>query len=109
MRLDLATGRRIALAALVIGVLLAAALAVVREDGAPDGAPSAVSTGEIPPKLIDPLRASLAHCAAAGEAALSDEACLAAWTEHRRRFLGLPPAMEETRDRARTADQEAGR
>ncbi len=37
----------------------------------------------------DPLQARLLQCQQAGEAGGSDPACLAAWAENRRRFLGL--------------------
>lgn len=37
---------------------------------------------------VDPLRAELTRCQALGEAGARDAACLAAWAESRRRFLG---------------------
>lgn len=37
----------------------------------------------------DPLQAELARCTGMGEAATRDAACLKAWAENRRRFLGL--------------------
>jgi conjugative transfer region protein TrbK len=37
----------------------------------------------------DPLRDTLARCQGLGEAATSNNDCLAAWAENRRRFLGL--------------------
>lgn len=39
----------------------------------------------------DPLGAMLRDCAAMGEQALEVPACLAAWAEKRRRFLGARP------------------
>lgn len=36
----------------------------------------------------DPLMAQIIRCSALGEPALREQACLDAWTEHRRRFLG---------------------
>lgn len=39
----------------------------------------------------DPLDAMLRDCAAMGEQALEVPACLAAWAEKRRRFLGAKP------------------
>jgi conjugative transfer region protein TrbK len=38
----------------------------------------------------DPLPAQLKACNAMGELALSSPECRAAWTEQRRRFLGVP-------------------
>lgn len=38
----------------------------------------------------NPLRAELARCGAMGEAGGRDPACLRAWAENRRRFLGQP-------------------
>lgn len=37
----------------------------------------------------DPLQAELARCTGLGQAATRDAACLKAWAENRRRFLGL--------------------
>lgn len=36
----------------------------------------------------DPLQAELTRCKGMGEAATRDPACLSAWAENRRRFLG---------------------
>lgn len=38
----------------------------------------------------DPLDAELARCSGIGEAGSRDPACLKAWVENRRRFLGQP-------------------
>jgi conjugative transfer region protein TrbK len=43
----------------------------------------------------DPLPAQLRACAAMGELALSSPDCRAAWTEKRRRFLGVDPEASE--------------
>lgn len=47
------------------------------------------------PLQSDPLRARLAACRTAGEAAASDRDCLAAWEANRRRFLGERQARRE--------------
>ena len=45
----------------------------------------------------NPLDAELTRCSAIGEAATRDPACLNAWAESRRRFLGQPtPATART-------------
>lgn len=54
-------------------------------------APVAAPPAPSPAKPVDPLRAELTRCQALGEAGAGDAACLAAWGESRRRFLG-PPA-----------------
>ena len=36
---------------------------------------------------VDPLAAEFRRCNSLGEAALADDACVAAWAEHRRRFF----------------------
>lgn len=36
---------------------------------------------------LDPLAAEFRRCNGLGEAALADDACAAAWAEHRRRFF----------------------
>lgn len=43
-----------------------------------------------PAKAADPLNAELLRCQALGEAGAGDPACLEAWAESRRRFLGHP-------------------
>ena len=44
----------------------------------------------VEPAAVDPLRAELSRCQRLGQAGASDPACLAAWDENRRRFLGQP-------------------
>jgi conjugative transfer region protein TrbK len=51
-------------------------------------APGEPVLGEPIPASADPLRAALRRCSAMGEAGGSDDACLRAWAENRRRFLG---------------------
>jgi len=64
----------------------------------------------------DPLQVRLLRCQQAGEAAGSDRDCLAAWSESRRRFLGLgrarpaeptPPSPEPINAAAGIADAPA--
>lgn len=43
----------------------------------------------------DGLSAELARCQALGAAGATDEACLAAWADSRRRFFGLEPRQAE--------------
>ncbi|WP_421934298.1 putative entry exclusion protein TrbK-alt [Phenylobacterium sp.] len=56
-------------------------------------APALAPTPPRPAAAADPLRAALVRCQALGEAGASDAACLTAWAESRRRFLGAasPP------------------
>ena len=42
----------------------------------------------------EPLRGELQRCQSLGDAALHDSACLNAWAENRRRFLGNPYPSE---------------
>ncbi|MBI1220782.1 MAG: putative entry exclusion protein TrbK-alt [Rhodobacteraceae bacterium] len=72
----------------IVFVAIAITVAVVdatRKDEAPPDfamrAPTAVPT-------VDPLQAELGQCSDAGEAATHDPACLKAWAENRRHFLG---------------------
>jgi conjugative transfer region protein TrbK len=85
------TLRRIAAAILAAGVVALAAIEATRapQDGGRPGGSAAPSA--------DPLTAEISRCAALGEAALQDDACRRAWTEHRRRFLGLDPGQSEVR------------
>ena len=41
-------------------------------------------------RTADPLGGELGRCAEMGDDALEDEACLSAWAENRRRFMGAP-------------------
>ena len=52
--------------------------------------PAAFPSVRSPPTGADRLRTELARCQALGEAGAGDAACLAAWAESRRRFLGVP-------------------
>jgi conjugative transfer region protein TrbK len=91
MRIGGQTLLRITAGAFVAAVIVLAAIEATR---APNDA--AQPTRPAPPSA-DPLTAEISRCAAMGEAALQDEACRRAWTEHRRRFLGPEPGQPETR------------
>lgn len=53
------------------------------------------------PRTTDPLGDELGRCADMRDAALEDAACLSAWAENRRRFMGQPnrqpPSVNEHR------------
>jgi conjugative transfer region protein TrbK len=49
------------------------------------------------PPVTDALAVELRRCLGLGEAALHERACLDAWTEHRRRFLGAHPSTGSVR------------
>ncbi|MES2897449.1 MAG: putative entry exclusion protein TrbK-alt [Pseudomonadota bacterium] len=56
---------------------------------APPDPPAPVVAPSYP--LAGPRAAELARCQGLGEAGARDTACLAAWAQSRRRFLGLTP------------------
>ncbi len=64
--------------------LTATAIEMTRKGGDPDRAPST------PAKAAesDPLHDELVRCQLTGEAGPRDAACLQAWAENRKRFLG---------------------
>lgn len=69
-----------------IGLAIGMAVLSLREPRQPAAiAPMPIATAA----PADSLQAQLLRCQLAGEAAGSDRACLAAWAENRRRFLGL--------------------
>jgi conjugative transfer region protein TrbK len=81
-------GKPLARIGAIIFVAIAITVAVVdatrKNDAPPDfagRAPMAVATD-------DPLQVELGRCNDAGEEAMHDPACLKAWAENRRRFLG---------------------
>lgn len=85
-------GRVVAI--LAVGAALSLAVAWLagvetRDEAGPARPPAA--------RPLDPLRAELLRCAAAGEAALADAACRAAWAENRRRFFGRAEEQERAR------------
>ena len=49
-----------------------------------------LGSAAVDPVAVDPLRAELSRCQRLGQAGASDSACLVAWDENRRRFLGQP-------------------
>ena len=62
-----------------------------------DDRPIDFVTRERPVTAQDPLAAELLSCSEIGEAGPRDPACLRAWAENRRRFLGQPaPAVSST-------------
>jgi conjugative transfer region protein TrbK len=44
--------------------------------------------------VADPLRTELARCQGLGEAGAHDTACLKAWAENRRRFIGIGSPLD---------------
>jgi len=73
-----------ALAFGVLAITLAGLALLLRSEPAVPPAPPP------PAKAADPLSTSLIRCQALGEAGAADTACLEAWAESRRRFLGQP-------------------
>lgn len=72
-------------AVLFVAIAIAAAAVDRRERPAPGRDETAFA-----PKAaaVDPLRGELMRCQAIGQAGAGDMACLRAWAENRRRFLG---------------------
>lgn len=73
-------------AVVIIAVAITAAAIHLARDDAPAGlnpSPSAITAAP----RADHLRAALQRCREMGEAATSDENCLAVWDENRRHFL----------------------
>ena len=93
-QLDLPKPWRVA-AMVLFGIVLAAlATWMAGKDDRPfDAAPAPV----VAPSA-DPLVAEMRHCQALGEAGGHDPACLAAWAENRRRFLGVDARPEALLD-----------
>ena len=75
---------------------LASAAMVVGMRRGPEPHSSAI-LAPLPDAPADPLMAQMVHCSALGEPALRDQACLDAWTEHRRRFLAPSAPLPEAR------------
>jgi len=85
---DLDVPRPWRLAVLIaVGVVLAGLAAWWAGTGDEDGWELRSET--IAPAPVDPLVAEFHRCQALGDAGAHDAACLAAWAENRRRFLGL--------------------
>jgi conjugative transfer region protein TrbK len=80
-------------AAVFVAAAIALTIAQVAREAGRNGEAVLLPRPEATP---DPLAAEVARCAALGEAALRDRACLEAWAEHRRRFLApRTPAAPE--------------
>ena len=82
-----------------IGAVIFVALAITAtaiEMNRPADRPDDPVTVAQPVTTRDPLRAELARCGAMGEAGGRDPACLHAWAENRRRFLGQPEPATST-------------
>lgn len=80
-------GKTLARLGALVFVALAAtvtAIEMTRKDERPNNPPTQM--GSRPER--DPLDAELARCGALGEAGARDPACLKAWSDNRRRFLG---------------------
>jgi len=87
--MDTSHALRFGAVAFVVLAILATALQL-REPPTPAPMPAPPR----PAATADPLRAALARCQALGEAGASDAACLTAWAESRRRFLGAANPSE---------------
>ncbi|MEO3434528.1 putative entry exclusion protein TrbK-alt [Inquilinus sp. CAU 1745] len=75
---------RIGAVVFVAFALTATAIEMTREEEGPAAVPAVAATddpGHLPTELT--------RCQQLGEAATSDQACLRAWADNRRRFLGL--------------------
>jgi conjugative transfer region protein TrbK len=84
--MDGKTLARIGAVAFVALAIAATAIEMSRKDDQPEA-----SASEQPAITArDPLETELARCSRAGEAGARDPACLTAWAENRRRFLGQP-------------------
>lgn len=76
-----------------IGAIVFVAVAITAtaiEMNRKDVRPEAFATQGHPVASQDPLAAELLRCSEIGEAGTRDPACLRAWAENRRRFLGQP-------------------
>ena len=82
-------GKTLARIGAVIFVALAITATAIEMNRPADGQNDPVTVAQ-PVTTRDPLRAELARCGAMGEAGGRDPACLRAWAENRRRFLGQP-------------------
>ncbi|WP_119681848.1 putative entry exclusion protein TrbK-alt [Indioceanicola profundi] len=74
-------------AVIFVAVALTATAVEMARDEEPVVPASSVRAAE--DAALSPLRAELTRCQEMGEAAARNPACLSAWAEHRRRFLGL--------------------
>lgn len=80
------------IAVLAIGAAMIAAVAALREAGSEDNAPATRLRDPGGEPLLAPFgNAEMVRCRDLGMAAADNAACLKAWAENRRRFLGAPP------------------
>lgn len=80
-----------------IGFALLALLVAAQQTrhGEPLPAPVATATATVTAtSAVDPARAELERCQGLGEAGAHEPACLRAWSDQRRRFLGLSSTAE---------------
>lgn len=87
--MDTSLAWRFGAVAFVVLAIFATAVQL-REPPAPALAPTPLR----PAAAADPLRAAFVRCQALGQAGASDAACLSAWAESRRRFLGAANPSE---------------
>jgi conjugative transfer region protein TrbK len=95
--MDGKTFARIGAVVFVALAIAATAIEMNRRDDPQSGA-------DTPRGLVvrrDPLDAELARCSGIGEAGPRDPACLKAWADNRRRFLGQPVAPAPTQPEGR--------
>jgi len=83
-------------AAIAFVLLAIAATAVQFNHG--DHAPVAPVSSTPAVVDADPIRAELIRCQSLGEAGAHDSACLRAWAENRRRFLGGNTSKNQPRE-----------
>lgn len=82
-------GKTLARIGAVIFVPVAITATVV-EMNRPADQSAGVVVRDLPPMTRDPLDAELSRCSGIGDAGGRDQACLKAWANNRRRFLGQP-------------------
>lgn len=80
-------GKLLARVGTVALVAIAITVAVIETTRKP-AHPALTAVAQRPEGEADPLRQALRRCQALGAAAADDAACLDAWAENRRRFLG---------------------
>lgn len=76
-----------------IGFALLALLVAALQTRHPAPAPAPVATAPVT-NTADPARAELERCQGLGETGAREPACLRAWADQRRRFLGLSKTSE---------------
>jgi conjugative transfer region protein TrbK len=79
------------LAAIGFALLALLVAALQTRHGAPPPAPGSTAPAT---SAIDPARAELERCQGLGDAGAREPACLRAWADQRRRFLGLSQTPE---------------